>query len=77
MKVVKMSISLDPELDREVRDAARRSGQSLSAWLSDAAAQWLRSQSLREFVDDYEREHGPFTEEELSEARKRLGYEDE
>ncbi|NEE03671.1 ribbon-helix-helix protein, CopG family [Phytoactinopolyspora halotolerans] len=70
-----MSITLDPELDREVREAARRSGKSLSAWLSEAAAQQLRAQSLREFLDDYEREHGAFTEEELARARAEMGYE--
>jgi hypothetical protein len=75
--VRKMSISLDPELDHEVREAAARAGQSLSAWLAAAAAAQLRSQALREFLDDYEREHGAFTEEELAEAGRRLGYEDE
>lgn len=75
MTVIKTSVSLDPDLDREIREAASRSGQSRSAWLAEAAAQRLRSQSLHEFLDDYQREEGTFTDEELSAARERLGYE--
>lgn len=73
MKVVKMSISLDPDLDRDVRDAAKKSGESYSAWMAEAAARRLRSEGLRAFLDDYEGEHGAFSEDELAAARQRLG----
>lgn len=74
MKVDKMSISLDAELGDQVRDAAKRSRKGLSAWLAEAAAEKLRAEALAEFLDDWEREHGAFTEEELSRARVELGF---
>jgi hypothetical protein len=74
MKVDKMSISMDAELGDEVRSAARRAGVGLSAWLADAAAAKLRAEALSEFLDQWEREHGPFTEEELRVAEERMGY---
>jgi hypothetical protein len=33
----------------------------------------LRSEALAEFLDDWEAEHGAFTEEELAEASRKLG----
>jgi hypothetical protein len=76
MKVVKMSISLDPEIDREVRELARESGQSLSAWITEAIKHQLRSEALRTFFEQYQREHGEFTEEEREAARTRLGLDE-
>jgi hypothetical protein len=73
MKVDKMSISLDAELGAEVREAARRSGQSLSAWVAAAAVEKFRSEGLRQLLDEWEVEHGPISEEELARARNELG----
>lgn len=69
-----MSISLEPDLDHEVREAAKRRGLTLSAWIAEAAAQQLRHESLRSYLDDFEREFGPFTDEELAQARRDMGY---
>jgi hypothetical protein len=73
MKVDKMSISLDAGLAAEVREAARRSGQSLSAWVADAVAEKRRSEALQEVLDEWEAEHGPIPDEELARARNELG----
>jgi hypothetical protein len=69
-----MSISFAPELGDAVREAARREGVSLSAWVADAAQRKLRANSLRAFLDDWEAEHGAFTEEEIAESDRRLGF---
>ena len=68
-----MSISLDAELGDQVRGAAKRSRKGLSAWLAEAAAEKLRAEALAEFLDDWEEEHGAFTEEEIRRAEVELG----
>ena len=73
MKVDKMSISLDPTLGDAVRASAARSGRGLSGWLAEAAAAKLRAEALREYLQEYQREHRPFTEEELAWGRAQLG----
>jgi predicted DNA-binding protein len=82
---IKMSVSLAPELDGRVREAAVRSGKTLSAWLAEAAEAKLRAEigeeeelqrkmrGLDKFLDEWEAEHGAFTEEELSQAARKLG----
>ena len=74
MKATKLSISLPAEIADEIRQTARNSGQTVSAWLADAAAAKLRSQALAEFLDDWERQHGAITAEELRQAEIDLGY---
>jgi hypothetical protein len=74
MKVDKLSVSFEPDLGDAVRDAAKRRGQGLSAWLSEAARAKLRSETLGDFLDDWEREHVAFTDEELAAARAQLGF---
>lgn len=73
MKVDKMSVSFDPQLGDAVRAAARRSGRGLSGWLADAAAARLRAEALAEFLDNFEREHGEITADELAAAAAELG----
>jgi len=84
---IKMSVSLAPELDHAVREAAGRAGMSLSAWLAQAAeaklrqdrdgrileqaAQERRSEALRAYLDEWQAEHGAFTEEEMARARRK------
>ena len=72
MKATKMSISLESELGEEVREAARKAGKGLSAWLAEAAAEKLRAEALDEFLDQWQRENGPITPEELRRARAKL-----
>ncbi len=73
MKVDKMSISLVDDLGDAVRSAARKSGVGLSTWLAQAAAAKLRAEALSEFLDDWERVHGPLTPTELARAEYELG----
>lgn len=74
MKVDKFSVSFNARLGDEVRDAARRAGSGVSAWLAEAAAAKLRAESLAEFLDAWEIEHGPLTPEELAQAEAELGF---
>ena len=68
-----MSISFDAGLGDEVRDAARKAGTGLSAWLAGAAAARLRAEALEEFLDAWEKKHGTLTAAELSRAERELG----
>lgn len=74
MKVDKLSISFAATLGGEVREAARKAGVGLSAWLAQAAAARLRAEALRECLDAWETEHGPLTVEELRRAEAELGF---
>ena len=66
-------VSLPPDLAVEVQEAAEEDGQRMSAWLADAARRRLKARGLRQVVADWEAIHGPFTEDELAAARKKLG----
>ena len=66
-------ISLDPDLADEISAAADEDGQNMAVWLGDAARRRLKARGLRQVVAEWEAIHGPFTEEELAAARKRLG----
>jgi predicted transcriptional regulator len=72
--VEKMSISLDPELGQAVREAATKEDTSVSAWLAEAARAQLRQEGLAAFLDDWQAEHGAFTDEEIRDAERKLGY---
>ena len=80
-----MSISFAPELGDAVRASAERAGVTLSEWLAEAAQAKLqaeegeeaglqrRMRGLDEYLDEYEAEHGAFTEEELARAAHEMG----
>lgn len=71
--VAKISISIDDDLYRRVREAAGKEG--VSAWLSAAADTRLRNDVLREVTEEIALETGgPFTEKELAEADKWLHW---
>jgi hypothetical protein len=76
MKVDKLSISFEPRLGDQVRDAARNAGTGVSSWLAEAATAKLRAEALAEFLDTWEKEHGPLTAEELGRAESQLGLAD-
>ena len=63
---------MDPGLGQAVRQAAARSGLSVSRWLSDAAADHLRNQLLGAALDAWEAEAGAFTDAELAAAARVL-----
>ena len=73
MPVDRFSLTMDPNLGAAVREAAERAGVSVSAWLSQAAADRVRNDLLGMALDRYEEEHGAFTEAELEDAAEKLG----
>lgn len=73
MKVDKISISFEPGLGDQVRDAARKAGTGLSSWLAGAAAARLRAEALEEFLDAWEKKHGTLHPAELRRAEDELG----
>ena len=72
MPVQKVSISLDEPVLLAAREAAKRRGMSLSAWLNEASERALEGEvSLEEGlagVAEWEAEHGPISEEEAAKA---------
>jgi hypothetical protein len=67
-QVDRLSVTMAPEVGAAVRDAAARQGTSVSAWLSEAAAQRLRHELLGAALDVWEAEDGPFSDAELDAA---------
>jgi hypothetical protein len=72
-QVDRFSVTMPPDLGEGVRRAAERQGISVSAWLSEAAADRLRNELLGAALDAWESEDGSFTEAELDAAASRLG----
>ncbi len=73
MHVDRLSITMDPDLGTSVREAAARSGSSVSAWLAEAAADRLRHELLGAALDAWESESTPFSDKELDAAAHVLG----
>jgi hypothetical protein len=73
MQVDRLSITMDPDLGRSVREAAARTGTSVSAWLAAAAADRLRNELLGAALDAWEVEAAPFSDRELDAAARALG----
>lgn len=71
--VERLTVSLEADLAAAVREAAEADAQNTSAWLADAARRRLATRGLRDVLDDWEATHGAFTDDELTEARTRLG----
>jgi len=71
--VDRLTIAMDPELGRSVRDAAARAGSSVSGWMAAAAADRLRNDLLGEALDAWESGTAPFSDEELDAAARVLG----
>jgi hypothetical protein len=64
----KRSISMPPDLDAEIADAAAQAGLTYSAWLAATARKEFTIRAGLAGVAQYEEEHGAFTAEELAEA---------
>jgi hypothetical protein len=73
MRVDKISISLESALSDKVRAAATKAGIGVSTWLAEAAAAKLRAEALADFLDVWQKEHGPITPQELVRAESELG----
>ena len=72
-QVDRFSVTMPPEIGEGVREAAARQGTSVSAWLTEAAADRLRNELLGAALDERESEDGSFTEAELDKAASQLG----
>ena len=68
MTVRKLSVALEDEVAVAASASAARHGQSLSAWLNEAASQALVIEHGLAAVAEWEAEHGPLTDEELAAA---------
>jgi len=72
MPVDRLSVTVSAEFGREVREAARKRGISVSGWVAQAIEAGLRNQRLGEALAAWEAEEGTLTEEELAEADRIL-----
>lgn len=64
----KRSISMPPDLDAQIQEAAMAGGVTYSAWLATAARKEFLLQDGLEGVAEFERANGAFTDTELAEA---------
>lgn len=67
-----MSVSFGLELGEAIRTSATAAGQSVSAWLAEAARDRLRLEALEDAVGAWEQEHGRLTEAEVVRAEGAL-----
>jgi hypothetical protein len=65
----KISLSVDTTVLRAAKAAARRSGHTLSAHVTEALARDMRRRRLAEIIAEYEAEAGVITDEEVAAAR--------
>lgn len=70
----KYSASMDEDLLAEIAEAAEEEGVTLSAWLAQAAEERLGLRGLRKLIDEWQLEHGAFTEEERAQAAYDLAH---
>ena len=75
--VEKMSVSFDLGLGEAIRTSAAGRGQSVSAWLAEAARDRLRLEALGAAVSAWEKEFGALTDEEVASAEELLSERDE
>ncbi len=65
----KLAITVDPEIYEKILAAAACDRVSVSAWMTDAAREALRRRAGLAAIAEWEKEHGPFSAEEMNEAR--------
>ncbi len=66
----KLTITVDPEVHKNIRAAAARDRLSVSAWMTLAAREVLQRRAGLAAVALWEKEHGAFTPAEMEEARR-------
>jgi hypothetical protein len=87
---ITMTVSFAPALSEAAKGAAERQGKSFDDWLAAAVEAKLqadedaeilerarhnqRMRALGEYLDEWEAEHGAFTEEELAETAEEMGW---
>ncbi|MGH8995928.1 MAG: hypothetical protein ACRDYB_07875 [Acidimicrobiales bacterium] len=74
MAAVKRSVAFDPEVWKEAEAAAREVGTSLSALVNDALSEHLALRRGLRSMEEWQADHGAFTEEELAAADKALDH---
>jgi hypothetical protein len=67
-----LAITVDPEVHERVVAASAEEGLSVSAWMTAAARRALLCGTAWPAVAEWEAEHGPLTDAELTVARQRL-----
>jgi hypothetical protein len=72
MVAERLSLSLSAEAAAAVRKAAADAGMSVSGWVEQTVGSIARRQAGLRAMDDYEAEHGAFTQEEREQARRTL-----
>lgn len=68
----KRSVSLPAGLTRRIAEEAARQGTTFSGWLSQTAERRLKLEAGRRALDEWERENGALTSEELADAGARV-----
>jgi hypothetical protein len=68
----KLAITVDPDVHARVVEAAAAEGVSVSAWMTKAARRALLVRDGLAAVAEWEAEHGPLTDAELTAARQRV-----
>ncbi|MBV9760919.1 MAG: hypothetical protein JO340_10175 [Acidobacteriaceae bacterium] len=66
----KLAITIAPEVHEKILAAAVRDGVSVSAWMTSAAREALRRRAGLAAVAEWEKQNGPFSAEEMEEARR-------
>jgi hypothetical protein len=67
-----LAITVDPDVHARVVEAAAAEGVSVSAWMTKAARRALLVRDGLAAVAEWEAEHGPLTDAELTAARQRV-----
>lgn len=70
MAAVKLSVTVESHVAEGARAAAAGSGESLSAYVTEAVSRRLRQDALKAAVQAFENAHGPFSADERRQARE-------
>ncbi len=65
----KLAITVAPEIHESILAAATHDQVSVSAWMTTAAREALRRRAGLSAVESWEKQHGPFTANEMEDAR--------
>jgi hypothetical protein len=68
----KLAITVDADIDEQVRAAAAQDRVSVSAWMTEAARSRLAVRDGLKAVTEWEAEHGALTDAELTAAGRRV-----
>ncbi len=66
----KLAITVDPDVHENILAAAARDRVSVSAWMTNAAREALKRRAGLAAVEQWEKQHGRFTSEEMDKARQ-------